>query len=361
MRRLTSDENGATAVIVAILLFVLVGLGAFVVDIGDVMWERRMLQNSADSAALAVAVDCVEQNCVGYSDTADSYAAANNWRGAEVVSVTGQNGVSPPTFSGREVTVVTRTSNDGQGRLRQWFSGVLGQEEGLVSGARATAAWRITGSATTIPLTFSECEWLKFTGGVTDPQTALPTDEETIVWHNAPNKNECDGPAGLDGPGGFGWLETLTAGPNGGKCLAEVQLGEADGKPGNTRPTPENQTGCTEEHFENLMGEVVLIPIHDTRTGSGNNLTYNIIGFAGFEVMGYKLSSSASQFRNPSDFTCPSAADEDTDDDHPGKGKDKDESNSVCMSGIFVEYHDLEGVPATEGVDFGAVSLGLTG
>jgi uncharacterized membrane protein len=71
MRRLKSSEEGTIAAVVAVMLLVLLGMAALVVDIGDGYWERRMLQNSADAAALAVAGDCVQGDCGAFIATAD--------------------------------------------------------------------------------------------------------------------------------------------------------------------------------------------------------------------------------------------------------------------------------------------------
>ena len=49
------DHRGATAVVVAIMIAVLMGFVAFGVDVGSVVAAKNELQNVADSAALASA------------------------------------------------------------------------------------------------------------------------------------------------------------------------------------------------------------------------------------------------------------------------------------------------------------------
>ena len=56
-------DEGVVLVWVALMLVVLVGMGALVIDIGALYVEKRELQNGADAAALAVARDCVEGDC----------------------------------------------------------------------------------------------------------------------------------------------------------------------------------------------------------------------------------------------------------------------------------------------------------
>ena len=67
MRSLTrnhDDDRGAVLVWVALMLVVLLGIGALVIDVGALYAERRQLQNGADAAALAVAADCAEGDCL---------------------------------------------------------------------------------------------------------------------------------------------------------------------------------------------------------------------------------------------------------------------------------------------------------
>ena len=60
-------------VLVALLLAVLIGVGALVIDAGTFFAEKRELQNGADAAALAVAADCANGAC----DLAPAAAAEN--------------------------------------------------------------------------------------------------------------------------------------------------------------------------------------------------------------------------------------------------------------------------------------------
>ncbi|MBF0672758.1 MAG: hypothetical protein IR160_09260 [Salinibacterium sp.] len=59
---LRSDEQGATAVMVAILSVLMLGMLGFVVDYGVVEAKRSQLQVAADAAALAIANDCSSGN-----------------------------------------------------------------------------------------------------------------------------------------------------------------------------------------------------------------------------------------------------------------------------------------------------------
>jgi Flp pilus assembly protein TadG len=318
MRRLISDESGATAVIVAILLTVLVGITAFVVDIGDVLWERRMLQNSADAAALAVAVDCAQGDCLDYETTAADYAEDNNWRGANVVSVVGPDGVSPPTPAGGEVTVTTQTgTRDDAGQLRQWFAGVLGRDEGLATTAAATAVWGASKIVDAeLPLVVSICDWEKYTGISWPPEqgdlddlptvdqlkaerpgiyygvTLTPPDGEggllppiTIHESNPDEADSCTTPPGFatkDGakfPAGFGWID-----PDKGTCEYEVRSDEAGGQFADAK----GGLGLVGKNcLPPSLGQAVVIPIFVAFYGNVGNGEYQIATPAAFYLTGY--------------------------------------------------------------------------
>lgn len=53
MKKLITEERGAIAITVAIVMFVLLGFAAFAIDFGYVYVVKNELQNAADAAALA--------------------------------------------------------------------------------------------------------------------------------------------------------------------------------------------------------------------------------------------------------------------------------------------------------------------
>jgi len=335
MRRLKTNEEGAVAIVVAVMLIMLFGLGALVVDVGNLYWERRQLQLGADAAALAAAQDLVE----GESEadaflTARFYANENNSRGAFV-----RPSIAPePGFvvDASSVTVTARSGTlGGEAPLPSILAGVLGVDT-YATQATAVASWGYAGSANTVPLTFSLCEWNDMTGG--DPEkgdsTNLPTGERVVYFHSsqtAKNINTCGGPANQDHPGGFGWLS-----PEGGKCEAYIENGEVQTDVGNNVPSE-----CTESWFkDNVLDKTVIMPIFSHVDGQGSKSIYTIVGFAALEVSGYKFSGS--KYNEPSG-------------DVPCSGNDR------CIRGKFVEYWDISEPPEAGGQDFGAYMIGLTG
>ena len=153
MRRLTPHDNaGATMILVSLCLVFLIGMAALVIDIGALVQERRVLQNGADAAALAVATDCAKGACGAASSTALSYANANADDGESDASV------AFPAANTVEVTTTTRSS---AGTTVEFlFAPVMGGDDGETVTRRARASWGSIGSASTVPLIISACEIL---------------------------------------------------------------------------------------------------------------------------------------------------------------------------------------------------------
>jgi Flp pilus assembly protein TadG len=325
MRRV-NGEDGTVAIMVASLLVVFLGIGALVVDAGNLFWERRQLQNAADAAALAAAQDLVdgEAEAVAY-ETARAFANENNSRGAFVAA--GPGFVVEPT----NVTVTAETGTfAAEGTLDSFLAGVLGVEE-YATQASATASWGYIGSGNTIPLTFSVCEWDFMTGGSV---TGLPTGEKVVYFHSsqtAKNENTCGGPANQDHPGGFGWLS-----PEDGQCEAYIENGIVDTDVGNNVPKE-----CSAAYLQSLVGQTVLMPIFSKVELQGSNAFFTIDGFAALVLTGFRLSG------NP-EFNMPAG-------NAPCSGNDR------CISGFFTDYYELGDQPTPGGVNFGAVFIGLTG
>ena len=70
------NEQGAAGVLVAVMMLVLIGVGAIAVDVGQIYAERAELQNAADAGALAGAQICSETaGCT----QGDANAVAASW------------------------------------------------------------------------------------------------------------------------------------------------------------------------------------------------------------------------------------------------------------------------------------------
>ncbi|MEA5453424.1 Tad domain-containing protein [Sinomonas sp. JGH33] len=267
------------AVIVAIVVIALIGMGAMAVDIGRVAAEKAQLQNGADASALAIANYCVK-NAASCQSTGPSlatqYTPANSNDSTAVVQ-----SVTFPTAS--TVTVGTSTPASG---LSLGFAHALGFSSEQVQ-AGATATWGPPGKGSGFPFAFSSaCYDISPTTSAGQPQQ----------FSYKPGMY-CTGPSGLQIPGGWGWLDNTN-------CQTSTVAGQTSigSDPGNNLPS-----GClailqTWVDTINAGGEAdVVFPIFDTVTGTGTNASYHITGYATFKMIGWKLvanNSAPGSFRN---------------------------------------------------------------
>lgn len=74
------NERGAVAVIVALLMVVLLGFTAMVIDVAAMYWEKAQLRNGVDAAALGIAQQCAAGECGDINTTATTLAGLNAQR-----------------------------------------------------------------------------------------------------------------------------------------------------------------------------------------------------------------------------------------------------------------------------------------
>lgn len=338
--RALNQERGAVSVLVVGMVLALVGFAALAIDVSSLYQERRTLQNGADAGALAVAKDCAGAGCGAFTATADNYADLNADDGNSNVDEVCGTGpglpacASPPALpAGTEYVKVTTStyevaSPSNPTEVNFNFAPVLGlvapgDYEGKTVRASAVAAWGSPGGATTLPLTFSLCEYQEFVPTPESLQTGPPfTGAELVVsFHGSAQAGVCSTtPSGQNLPGGFGWLA-----PDG-ECEVDITAGG----------WVENSTGVPAPSCVNLVGirnTTVLLPIYDVDAGTGAGGQYHIVGFAAFYVTGYKFTG---QDKWPNGISCPGTGD-----------------SGTCIKGYFTGF-------TTTGTSFGGPDMGVT-
>jgi hypothetical protein len=302
-------------ILVAVVLGfgVLLGFGALVIDVGQLYAEREELQSGSDAAALAVAQACAVDpaacTAAAQAGVAADLADQNATDGTSAVAVlcggsgTGLPGcpaaadnitacVSAPPASGSWAEVRTSTTMpDGSTLLPPTFARtLLGNEDydGTRVGACARVAWGPPGSASSLGVTLSTCEWDEVTAGGTTlwptPDVALPpaSAEGIIQLHGTSGASPCPaGPSGWDAPGGFGWLDDPTA-----TCTVTVSADGSFG--GDTGASASNPCKDALEEIRDARA-AVLIPVFDGVQGTGSGITYHLDGFSAFVLTGYHL------------------------------------------------------------------------
>jgi Flp pilus assembly protein TadG len=321
MRLLGREERGVIGVIIAVLIGfgVLLGIGALVIDLGQIYQNRAELQNGADAAALAVASSCaLGGTCTSAATFPIAQQYANdNGRGTnyhefvnQVCGVplgsctlpvaTGSLVVCPAApANGNYVDVNTSTlTASGSTLLPPVFAHFLpghGGSSGANVKACAQAEWGPPTSANTIAYTISACSWYVYTNNGTSfaqpppypPNTPPAPSDDHILFEHGSQGSKTTGcppyqPSGQDAPGNFGWTS------DSGNCSTFINNGSYQGSTG------ASASGDCKTVIQNAYNNktVVYLPVYSTISGTGNNVTYTLLGFAAFVITGYHITGS---------------------------------------------------------------------
>lgn len=342
MRRM-NEQDGAVAVLVALLLVVLLGFGAISVDVGQLYQERRELQNGADAAAMAAAHDCakgvVDCSMTGaeINDTIDAYASANANDGESEARIVALD------LTDNYVTVETETLSGGDGFLTHWFASVLGRPRDTVR-AMATASWdRVPGTLQVFPLAFCLDRFNYVTNNAT---TFGPPEYHIFYKKNPPDPSiVCTTSEGTY-PGGFGWLDVTDPdySPDPTTCMMTISVSDwAPASPGSGLPNSEPWPTCVQRLEDKIVQmdsdpavAPILVPIFDKWKDNGANGKFHIAGFGAFRPTGFHLGGSSYY---PDKFAC-------------GQPDDR------CLRGWFTDFVTTGG-SGTGGAYYGVVSVDL--
>jgi len=356
--RLRRDERGVIGVLVALLVGggVLLGMGALVLDVGQIYQERAELQSGADAAALGVAKSCALGACTpgNASQLADGNASSltGGTEGVTLVCGSGSLGSCPastgsltscqpqPSADTNFVEVYTATQTAGGSTLLPptFATALLGNAsyQGTTVRACAQAVWGAPSAATADALTISACEWDQATQQGTAYASAPPYSQnpepaasfDQVLTPDPGNGHGCaTEPTGDDAAGTFGWaLDTKNT------CAVPVTGPSFPGSPGNS--TEPACLAILQNAWQNQTA--IVVPVYASFDGGAN--TYALQGFADFVVTGYNLPSAAEpDWLDPAN-TC----------------------TSTCVTGYFVQGV----IPSTgslSGTYLGASIIELTG
>ncbi len=315
------DDRGAVTVLVAVLLStgLLLGVGALVIDTGQLHAEQSDLQGGADAAALAIAQDCADGCGSQTYSTALHFAEANADDGRTAVTVCGRDtasvlGTCPPMstpdpcLGSRPTTghfVEVRTStlrSDGSRALPPAFGQVLLGESYSGRGVLACsrAAWGGPRLASGFAFTISLCDWTAATDGgsvFAPPLPAVPpADADRILPIHGSTSQCAGGPSGWDLPGGFGWLADTT-----GTCRTTVDVA---GIYQDTTGVSASHVCQNELQDARSLRKAVLVPVFDGAGGTGHGGYYHLRGFASFVLTGYRLPGFAAKSTLTNAFPC---------------------------------------------------------
>ena len=369
-----SERGGITAFIaIFVSTLLLFGSIALIVDSGVVYLERRTVVNAAQTAALAMARECIESptTCAS-SQVAQQYANANSEDGKTAISEICITGKTPaggncrvltdnkidcapvPTTASRFVRIRTRSqSNESAIGVRTYFSRSNSQS---LAGC-AQARWGNASSASVyVPFAVSICEWARqkslprvlvqytSSGGTADCQVQYQDSGNTYT---------------LSGINGWATLDLKSA-----LLPASARSNVYCPNPNIDQPaslkigyelsplinSQSSQTFCGDGNLASKMSpwlnQTLYIPLVSTQKLSGNSTIHRIQAFAAFKLLGYALlkgQGNASTFGGtyPSGNWCP--------------------NNNSCIYGEFISTYspnsEISDVPGVPNVGLQAIEL----
>ncbi len=306
MRRLSTpprDDRGVVTLLVIGLITVLLLASAAAIDVNRFSQENSSAQHSADATAMAVATDCVR---AGAPLAAASY---------EQYRKDGQN-VSPttPIACGAGMVRIRIEKDVDDGLMLNRDAGTVHKE--------ATVRWGTLSSATTVPITISDCEF---------SQALLDGTTDIVLYLDDPKPQS--GCSSL--PGGFSQLVNDA-------CAVTVTAGgSVAGDPGGDL---KKQIPCITNSTTPELPHDVLIPMYDAAacaaSGCNGHGPYPIAGFAMFRITGYSFNGNAHAGSLGKD--CPDAT----------RGK-------YCLQGDFIRFVTSQGSPGPS-TDFGTYQIFLS-
>ena len=373
LRLLRHDERGVVAVLVGLLIGgVLLGLGALVIDVGQLYAERATLQNGADAASIAVAKSCIYTTCTasGALSTAVTYASENSPDG--VAAVSRVCGTSPltacPASTGAmtdcpaapaglpagagyvDVHTATKTAGGATVIAPVFASELLGNGTyaGTTVQACAQAEWG--GGLPSGPLetafAISACEWYTATTNGTvyaqpppyPPSTApSSTLDRVIKLRSTGTGTGCTTyPSPADAVSKFGWVAET------GGCTEQVTATTTTLGVYNSGAS--SSPDCNTPLYDDAQNKsLIYIPVYTSVTGSGASAVYNLKGVAAFVVTGYNIPGST--FNKYTDWL---------------KSTNQCTGTTYCINGYFVR-DDFSGGGALGTSNLGLYMINLTG
>ena len=301
---LNSDDGAVTILFTVIVLMgVMAGLFALVVDGGQLMLERRVVQNVADASALYLGQNCaLGQNCstndpITYAqnnspdlNTAISEKCGSSpLPGCGPLSSNAKDCQSTPTGSSQFVRVraETQTINGGTA-LAPAFAGIFG--DGNVSDGSWTmracsqVKWGKSAQANvTLPLAMSVCNYATPTNSVGGTNKLIP--------QFTPANVACTGTSSLDGlplTGTDAGLAVVAIPNMDSSCTTGARLNVGDTI---NYVAPANMSNLCAGFLNRLkaaIGQQTYIPVFTTTSVAGATRKMQVVSFVRFKVMSLK-------------------------------------------------------------------------
>lgn len=313
MKRMLKREEGQSLLIVAGALVLLVAFLALVVDAGNAYVQRRKVQNAMDAGSRAGALAWAsDQNNAQVDGAIRKFVQGNEVDPNKIASYfVVQDG------SGNSVTASDREIKDyGSADLQQkaysggvlypivgvtvkgtnitfntYFAGVLGIRSMQVAGGSASFANKGACSGDGLfPIALSKNTFDENNDGTLDIDFEQDDSTQTYkIWDKRDLTQDQQ-----NYRGNFGYLRWKSTDDASQTALAYNMMHPEnsgvwhvnDDVPGNTGVSAGTAVEDALDWYIS-HGTAVTLPVFDTTAGSGNGLTFNIVGFARFVIVGY--------------------------------------------------------------------------
>ena len=248
--------------IVAVSAVALIAMGAFVMDVGSWIRAHRATQSAADASALAAA-QALPDNTTTATTLGLDYAGKNDGGVAS-----GDITYSSYTVANDTVTVTAKRTAPG------FLSRVIGISSVNLKATAVARAYNLASPMYAAPFGISKSEPFLSGGGC--PCYGTPT---TFDLNKA-------------GPGGFKVIDIDgSSGGIGQTTLASWILGGYSGPMGlgwyYSDPGAKFNPSQVQSAMDARVNSVLLFPIYDATQGTGANMQYRVVGWAGFYVTGW--------------------------------------------------------------------------
>jgi hypothetical protein len=261
-------ERGQVIPLVAVFMVVLLGMTAFVLDVGSWYRADRAAQAAADAAALAGAHGLPH-------DTGEATGLAVEYTGKNGGGLAG-GGI---TFSGRAVpndTISVEISRSAPG----FFAKVFGIDSITVNAKASARAVAISEPKWVAPIVVNE----KHPMLTCQPQPCFGDATELNYYHLKTGGNQ------TDGSGSFGFINLVGGGNPGTSEMGNwIKYGfDKYMKPGEYEARTGNPFSSShiEDSLRDRIGSEILFPIYRKLTGGGSNAKYDVVGWVGFHLTG---------------------------------------------------------------------------
>jgi len=339
-RKPRRSRSGSVAVLALCLMIVMLGVIAFAVDIGYMVYVDTELQRTADAAAIAAtwklvelrnspqAVDNAALSTV--RDAADRYAQLNSVANATVSLTTDDTAVGalPYPFStasamsfadpGRfnAVKVRVRKTSSQNGAVSLFFARIMGIDTCDMA-REATAAFVDDFSGFRVPADHRNLDLLPF---ALDKQTwdaiLAGSGRDDYTWddHNKCVRLGGDGiaeaslyPEGTGCPGNRGTVDIGSSNNSTADISRQIREGVSPADLAhfggqlafdeNGRLYLNGDTGISagvKDDLATIIGKPRIVPVFNQVSGPGNNAQYTVVAFGGIRIMNVKLTGSPS-------------------------------------------------------------------